>query len=243
MELVRDVATELDLDVLCHKILVNVCILTCADRGSLFLARGPRGARSLAAKLFDVKVDTALEDALRRARQQCPYRIPFGVGIAGIVAQTKQGVNIKNAYEDSRFNPEMDEKTGYETRTILCMPICNREDEVIGVAQIINKADGTEEFTERDVEVFRRYLAFCGIGIQNAQLFEMSVLEYRRNQILLHLARNIFEEQNNLECLVTKIMREARDLLRCEKCAVFLLDLDCCEAVSCQRVSFAPFLH
>lgn len=77
-----------------------------------------------------------------------------------------------------------------------------------------------------------RYLTFCGIGIQNAQLFELSVLEYRRNQILLNLARNIFEEQNNLECLVSKIMREAKDLLKCERCAVYLLDLECGEAVS-----------
>lgn len=60
----------------------------------------------------------------------------------------------------------------------------------------------------------------------------MSVQEYRRNQILLNLARSIFAEQNNLECLVTKIMTEARELLKCERCAVFLLDLDCCEAVS-----------
>lgn len=88
------------------------------------------------------------------------------------------------------------------------------------------------EFTERDVEVFRRYLTFCGIGIQNAQLFEMSVQEYRRNQLLLNLARSIFEEQNNLECLVTKILTEARELLKCERSTVFLLDLDCCESVS-----------
>lgn len=88
------------------------------------------------------------------------------------------------------------------------------------------------EFTERDVEIFRRYLTFCGIGITNAQLFEMSIQEYRRNQILLNLARNIFEEQNNLECLVTKIMTEATELLKCERCAVYLLDLDCCESVS-----------
>ena len=79
--------------------------------------------------------------------------------------------------------------------------------------------------------MFQRYLTFCGIGIQNAQLFESSVLEYKRNQILLNLARSIFEEQNNLECLVTKIMTEARELLKCERCAVFLMDLDCCEAV------------
>lgn len=90
---------------------------------------------------------------------------------------------------------------------------------------------GPGEFTDRDVEVFRRYLTFCGIGIQNAQLFEMSIQEYRRNQTLLTLARSIFEEQNNLECLVTKILTEARELLKCKRCAVFLLDLDCCESV------------
>lgn len=58
MELIRDVATELDIDVLCHKILINVCLLTYADRGSLFLARGPPDKRYLVAKLFDVTVDT-----------------------------------------------------------------------------------------------------------------------------------------------------------------------------------------
>lgn len=93
---------------------------------------------------------------------------------------------------------------------------------------------GTREFTERDVEIFKRYLTFCGIGIQNAQLFELNLIEFKRNQILLNLARSIFEQQNNLERLVTKIMAEARDLLKCERCAVFLPDLDCCEEVIIQ---------
>lgn len=150
----------------------------------------------------------------------------------------------------------MDLKTGYKTNSILSMPICNYEGGVIGVAQIINKVTGKlhflrsvfsndpsyimfkgpNEFSEKDVEVFRRYLTFCGIGIQNAQLFEMSVQEFQRNQILLNLARSIFEQQNNLQCLVTKIMEEARRLLKCERCAVFLLDLDCCEAVRNHKV-------
>nr|CAD7423738.1 unnamed protein product [Timema monikensis] len=149
-----------------------------------------------------------------------------------MVAQSKQLINIKDAYQDPRFNSAIDLRTGYKTNIILSMPICNYEGEVIGVAQIINKTNDTNEFTPHDVEVFQRYLTFCGIGIQNAQLFEMSVLEFRRNQILLNLARSIFEEQNNLECLVTKIMTEARELLKCERCAVFLLDTECCEAVS-----------
>ncbi|CAD6993237.1 unnamed protein product [Ceratitis capitata] len=239
MELIRDVANELDIDVLCHKILVNVGLLTHADRGSLFLAKGPPNNKYLVAKLFDVTQKTALKDAVRKAKLE-EIRIPFGVGIAGMVAQTKEMINIKEAYKDARFNCEIDLKTGYKTNAILSMPICNYEGDVIGVAQIINKTNGSMEFDEHDVEIFRRYLTFCGIGIQNAQLFEMSVQEYRRNQILLSLARNIFEEQNNLECLVTKIMTEARELLKCERCAVFLVDLDCCEASHLEKIIEKP---
>lgn len=167
---------------------------------------------------------------MRRANTE-EIIIPFGVGVAGIVAETKEIININEAYKDVRFCPEIDQRTGYRTNALLSMPICNYEGDVIGVAQIINKTDGSEAFSEKDVEVFRRYLTFCGIGIQNAQLFDTSVQEFRRNQILLNLARNIFEEQNNLECLVTKIMNEARSLLKCQRCAVYLLDLNCCEAV------------
>lgn len=58
MELIRDVANELDIDVLCHKILVNVGLLTHADRGSLFLAKGSTNNRYLVAKLFDVTQHT-----------------------------------------------------------------------------------------------------------------------------------------------------------------------------------------
>lgn len=48
-------------------------------------------------------------------------------------------------------------RTGYKTTLILSMPICNYEGDVIGVAQIINKTNGSNEFTDRDVEVFQRW--------------------------------------------------------------------------------------
>lgn len=98
MELIRDVANELDINVLCHKILVNVGLLTHADRGSLFLAKGPLEDRYLVAKLFDVTQDTELEEAVQKAKNE-EIKIPFGVGIAGYVAQTKEIINIKDAYK------------------------------------------------------------------------------------------------------------------------------------------------
>lgn len=63
MELIKDIANELDIDVLCHKILVNVQLLANADRGSLFLVKGnsPQ-SRMLHAKLFDVTQDTGKEN-------------------------------------------------------------------------------------------------------------------------------------------------------------------------------------
>ena len=100
MELIRDVANELDIDVLCHKILKNVSLLTHADRGSLFLARGSPDDRYLVAKLFDVRHDTALEEAVEQAKMK-DIRIPFGRGIAGTVAKYKTLVNIKDAYKVS----------------------------------------------------------------------------------------------------------------------------------------------
>lgn len=83
----------------------------------------------------------ALKDAVTRARAE-EIIIPFGIGIAGMVAQTKEMINIKEAYQDARFNCEIDQKTGYKTNAILCMPICNYEGDIIGVAQIINKTNG-----------------------------------------------------------------------------------------------------
>lgn len=98
-ELIRDVANELNVDVLCHKILINVLILTNSDRGSLFLARGPKDSRYLVSKLFDVTAGSTLEQSLHREDQQIV--IPFGKGIAGHVALTRQCINIPDAYEVS----------------------------------------------------------------------------------------------------------------------------------------------
>ncbi|XP_077992987.1 cGMP-specific 3',5'-cyclic phosphodiesterase-like isoform X3 [Glandiceps talaboti] len=222
MELIRDIANELDISTLSHKILMNVSFLTNGDRCSLFLVKGGKENRFLVSKLFDVNENSTLEESIHS--QEDEIRIPIGKGIVGHVALTKETVNIKNAYEDPRFNREIDKKTGYRTHSILCMPICSHEGEVIGVAQIINKISGDHEFTSKDEQVFKNYLTFCGIGLMNAQLFEMSVQEYKRNQMLLQLARGIFEEQSSLDGVVHKMMTEAISLLKCERILMFILE-------------------
>jgi len=77
-------------------------------------------------------------------------------------------------FQDPRFNSEIDLRTGYKTNLILSMPICNYEGEVIGVAQIINKTNGTQEFTLRDVEVSMDHQSVCNGG--KRRLFQITSL-------------------------------------------------------------------
>lgn len=222
MELVKDINNDLDLNSLCHKILQNVLILTKADRGSLFLIQGKGTSQCcLIAKLFDVTCESKVEETKKEVR------ISWGKGIVGYVAETGETVNIANAYEDPRFNNEIDMLTGYKTRSMLSMPIKDLNGEVIGVAQVINKIgskDRYEAFTDSDEKVFCQYLQFCGIGINNAKIYERATLEIRRNQVLLELAKVLFEEQSTLSSIVRRIMELTISLMRCERCSVLVVD-------------------
>uniref|UniRef100_W8B7A9 Phosphodiesterase n=2 Tax=Ceratitis capitata TaxID=7213 RepID=W8B7A9_CERCA len=223
-ELVKDICNELEVRTLCHKILQNVSILLNADRGSLFLVQGRCNTgvdgpkKCLVSKLFDVCPRSTVEEM----EQQEEVRVAWGSGIAGHVAESGEPVNIPDAYQDERFNGEIDSITGYRTKALLCMPIKDSSGDVIGVAQVINKLNG-ECFTEADEKVFASYLQFCGIGLRNAQLYEKSQLEIKRNQVLLDLARMIFEEQSTIEHMVFRILTHMQSLIQCQRVQILLL--------------------
>jgi hypothetical protein len=87
---------------------------------------------------------------------------------------------------------------------------------VIGVAQVIN-------FTATDETLFEKYLQFCGIGLRNAQIYERSQLEVKRNQVLLDLAGVIFQEQSTLETTIHRILSHMLCLIQCERAMVLLV--------------------
>ncbi|XP_076144568.1 cGMP-specific 3',5'-cyclic phosphodiesterase isoform X2 [Alosa pseudoharengus] len=223
LELVRDVTSHLDVPALCHRIFLHIHELIAADRYSLFLVCEDSSNRKfLVSRLFDVAEGSTLE----QASSSC-IRLPWNKGIVGYVAATGQPLNIRDAYEDPRFNAEVDQITGYRTQSILCMPIKNHRDEVVGVAQAINKKCGENSvFTEQDEKDFSAYLAFSGIVLHNAQLYETSQLENRRNQVLLDLASVIFEEQQCLETLLRKIAATILSFMQAQSCAIFTTDAE-----------------
>jgi serine phosphatase RsbU (regulator of sigma subunit)/anti-sigma regulatory factor (Ser/Thr protein kinase) len=137
-------------------------------------------------------------------------RLPFGVGIAGVAAQTRQIVNVADAYKDSRFNSAIDKVSGFRTKSLLAVPIIAEDDQLIGVVQVMNKKGGgtlpneDEGFLQdkdagaigdgaftRDDERFLE--AICGnlsIALRRAEMVEA----YLKGQIVtesLQLARDI----------------------------------------------------
>ncbi|XP_040038250.2 cGMP-specific 3',5'-cyclic phosphodiesterase isoform X2 [Gasterosteus aculeatus] len=223
LELVKDVSSHLDVTALCHKIFLHINELMAADRYSLFLVGEDSSNRKfLVSRLFDVAEGSTLEES----SSSC-IRLEWNKGIVGHVATTGQLLNIKNAYKDPRFNAEVDLITGYKTQSILCLPIKNHRAEVVGVAQAINKKGGEDSaFSEQDEKDFSAYLAFSGIVLHNAQLYETSQLENRRNQVLLDLASLIFEEQQCLEVLLRKIAGTILSFMQAQACTIFIADDD-----------------
>jgi sigma-B regulation protein RsbU (phosphoserine phosphatase) len=110
-------------------------------------------------------------------------RIGKGQGIAGHVYETGEPLLIEDAYEDSRFNREVDRMTGYRTQSILCVPLKIKE-RVIGVSQVINKLDGSS-FNEEDKETLSLLCANAAIAVENARLHREIL---RRKQIEQDLA-------------------------------------------------------
>ena len=103
------------------------------------------------------------------------FRIPIGKGIIGNVAQTGQTENIRDVYDDPRFDPEMDKKTGYRTSTMLCMPVLDTHGKVIAALQMINKKRGF--FDESDEETLVIFSEIISSALQNCSLFMHTITE------------------------------------------------------------------
>ena len=109
-------------------------------------------------------------------------RFPADKGLAGYVVKTGETLNIENAYTDNRFNKDVDLKTGYKTKTILCMPIKNNNQEIIGAFQVLNKIDGV--FTKNDEDLLVAIGGSASIALENAQLFEQQKELYKEQKQL-----------------------------------------------------------
>lgn len=110
-------------------------------------------------------------------RLQAGFRLAPGEGVAGWVAARGEATLIPDAYCDPRFNQAVDKVTGYRTRSMLCVPLLYR-DQVIGVVQCINKAEGGQ-FSADDLETCSLLAAQAAVAIVNARLHGEALIKQR----------------------------------------------------------------
>ena len=163
-------------------------------------------------------------------------RFPADRGLAGYVVKTGEPLNIPDAYNDSRFNPDIDKETGYRTKTILCMPIKNNNKEIIGAFQVLNKLNGV--FTKGDEDLLAAIGGSASIALENAQLFEQQKELYKEQ-------KELFE--SFIDTLATSI--DARDKItaghssRVKLYSMLLVDELGCDEKFKELVEKAAILH
>lgn len=97
-------------------------------------------------------------------------RISAHQGVAGAVMQSGETLIIHDAYQDDRFNPEVDAQTGYQTHNLLCVPLLNPDGQRIGVIQVLNKIHG--QFCDEDAKLLHALASQAAITLEYAKLLE-----------------------------------------------------------------------
>lgn len=173
LDLVATVTSELDLNTVLQHIMAEATRMLNAERSTLFIN------------------DSKSNELFARVAQGGgvgEIRLPNHMGIAGTVFASGKSVNIPHAYADLRFNPSFDKKTGFFTRSILCVPVANKLGQIIGVTQVLNKRGGP--FTDSDENRLKAFTAQVAIALENAKLFEDVQKMKHYTESMLHSMTN-----------------------------------------------------
>lgn len=166
IEAAKVVNSTFDIDKLLS-IILDIAVRTVkADRGTLYLI--DENKHELWSKVL-------------QCTELVEIRLPIGIGIAGKVAETGEIINISDAYTDVRFNPDIDKITGYQTKSILCMPMRNKDGKILGVLQLLNKENSA--FMSEDEEYIDAFSIHATLAIENANMAQEMVQSERLSTV------------------------------------------------------------
>lgn len=204
-EVGRALSSAMDLDSLLTLIMDNITQLMEADRSTLYLLTDD--AESLWSRMAqgDGHIDIQLK---------------VGEGLAGWVVSSGKFVNIPDAYTDDRFQPAIDQQTGYKTQSILCIPMRNHVGDTIGAVQVLNKKGGA--FEKEDESLLEALAGQAAMAIENTKLYQSIVaqnealstaqIELKQRSFELNVLYDIEREMNgahDLDELLERILKRA----------------------------------
>ncbi|QFS48620.1 adenylate cyclase [Nostoc sphaeroides CCNUC1] len=163
-------------------------------------------------------------------------RVPVGKGFAGIVAASGKKLNIAfdlYHHPDSDTAKQLDQQNGYRTCSLLCMPVFNADQQLIGVTQLVNKKKTGDfppynpgdwpkapdyfqaSFDRNDEEFMEAFNIQAGVALHNAQLFAtVKQQEQMQRDILRSLSNGVVS--TNKAGLIIAANESAKRLLGLE---------------------------
>jgi len=210
LDLVSDVTSDLDLGTMLTKVVSECARMLQADRATLYLNDE---------KTNELFSRVALGSSIGE------IRMPNYAGISGAVFTSGHSINIPYAYADLRFNPAFDQRTGYFTRSILCVPILNKAGKTIGVTQVLNRRGGP--FNSEDEARLRAFTAQVAMSLESAKLFDEVQQIKNYNQSMLQSMSNGVVTLNEEGAIVTcnaaglKILRTASEQILQKKASEY----------------------
>ncbi|MCX5813367.1 MAG: GAF domain-containing protein [Proteobacteria bacterium] len=137
-------------------------------------------------------------------------KIPVDHGVAGWVFQHQEPLVINDCYNDSRFYGEVDKKTGFLTRNILCIPLINRSHECIGILQALNKKTG--DFAKEDIELLTPVSHYIAIALENSKLYEdLKLLDKAKERVINHLSHELRTPLAIISGVLDRVSKKVRE--------------------------------
>ena len=161
IDIARDLASTLDLDILLSRIVHAAAEISGAEAASILLYDDT-------SRQLYFQVSTNMDDATRRG-----IIVPLDGSIAGWIVNNRQTVRITNAHDDPRFFSNVEETTGLSTESLLGIPLVTKN-KIVGVLEALNKHKG--KFTDTDESMLLVLGAQAAVAIENARLFQQSDL-------------------------------------------------------------------
>jgi adenylate cyclase len=148
-------------------------------------------------------------------------RILNSSGIAGHVFRSGESVRSDNPYDDPRFNQSVDDRTGFVTRNVICVPLYAASGEIIGVIQSLNRRDGA--FTDTDLDLLQDITNQACTILQSMQYLEEIERIRGKEMAFLELVSDINSEFD-LSRLLQRAVSETTKMLGAERATIFLHD-------------------
>lgn len=206
LKVTNDLAVSENLDEALETLVEITTSTIGAERGTIFL---------------NDKQTQELYSRVAQGNLRREIRILNTAGVAGWVFTQDQGAIIPDAYADDRFNPEVDHRTGFKTRNMLCAVLRNLRGEKIGVSQILNKIDG--DFTDQDLELLEAMTEQAAIALESNLVLEEMEEKQRQEREFLDVVSNVSTEIQ-LGPLLQRIISTITKMLDAERSTLFVND-------------------